>query len=84
MSTPDWPDMSDFEETDGGLMTRREVAEFLAVSVRTVQRMEAHETLIRVDVPGVRGARYRRREVEALISGDRTGKTWGGVEGWRR
>ena len=34
----------------GGLMQRSEVAEFLSVSVRTVQRMQARGTLTRIRV----------------------------------
>jgi hypothetical protein len=72
-STPGY--MSDREETEEteetdweGLMTRREVADFLAVSIRTVQRLEARETLTRVTVRGLKLAFYRASEVKALIS----------------
>ncbi len=66
MITPD--DMSIFEGTDEGLMTRREVADYLCLSTRTIQRMDARGTLTRVTVRGLKLAFYRASEVKALIS----------------
>ncbi len=66
MSTPDY--MSDWQETDEGLMTRREVADYLSVSTRTIQRMDARGTLTRITVRGLKLAFYRASEVKALIS----------------
>ncbi len=69
--TLDWAEGANLDWQDserGGLMQRREVAEFLSVSVRTVQRMEARGTLTRVTVRGIKLAFYRASEVKALIS----------------
>ncbi len=58
------------EETDSweGLWQRREVAEFLGVCVRTVQRLEQRGVLTRVTVRGLKLAFYRASEVKSVIS----------------
>ncbi len=62
------------ELSEEGLMTRREVAEFLAVSVRTVQRIEVRGDLPRVTVRGLRLAFYRRRDVGQLLEPQKPAK----------
>jgi hypothetical protein len=61
-----------------GLMQQVEVAEFLSVSARTLQRMAARGNLTPVYVRGCRAVFYRRREVEGvIIEGPRRSRKFG-------
>ena len=50
------------------LLTCKQVAEMLNVSISTVKRMEKRADIPRVELPGV-GVRYRPSSIQAFIEG---------------
>jgi excisionase family DNA binding protein len=52
------------------LLTREEAAEYLGVSVRTIDRLMADDRLKPTRLPGVRGTKFRRSRLDALLTED--------------
>ena len=56
------------EKLFDSLMTRKECAEMLNVSVSTVRKFERNGKIPRVELPGI-GIRYRPESIQAFIEG---------------
>lgn len=52
------------------IVTARQAAEFLQVSLRTIRRMQSLGTLKAVRLPGVASVRYRRSDLIELVEGE--------------